>query len=98
VDSSTLTAIALIGYFAVIALTVWLAFRFAKPKPPPWDGQHRIKYVKFVEDFGNMPDDYRNGWAWACTCGAKTPSLPTRLVYTEAHAVVEFKRHKELYK
>lgn len=96
-DDNT-TIVILFAIFGIgTAFRLWLWFRPEKPVPVPWDGTHRLKYVRFVEDFGNMPDDYHNGWAWACTCGAKTPSLPTRLVYTEAHAVVEFKRHKELY-
>ena len=95
-DNNTLTAIALIGYFAVIGFAVWLAFRFAKPKPVPWDGKHRLKFIANRE-VAEYPDDYYTGWVWKCSCGTGTVNV-VRMAYTEAEAMAEFKTHEGLYK
>ena len=95
-DENTLTAIALLGYFAVIVFVLWLAFRMNKPKPVPWDGVHRLKYVRHRE-VAEYPMDFHSGWVWKCACGTGTTSV-LRMAYTEADAMAEFKAHEGLYK
>jgi len=68
-----------------------------KPKPEPWDGNHELRGIKFVQDFGTNGMDYYSGWVWKCTCGTGTPGMPTRWPFTEAEAMGEFKGHKALH-
>lgn len=68
-----------------------------KPKPEPWDGTHRLKYVLYEEFFGSGPDDYHCGWVWKCTCGTGSRPMHFGHVYTEPQALLEFINHRDLY-
>lgn len=71
--------------------------QFTKPVPELWDGEHKLKFVAFMEHAA-WPDDYHIGWVWQCSCGIGTNKLMhTYWVHSEEKAVDSFKSHRALH-
>lgn len=71
--------------------------QFTRPVPEPWNGKHELAYIKYVEHFGRMPDDYTTGYMYKCTCGATNYISIFGLVDREVDAAEKFWEHYYVY-